>query len=99
MKGRLYVITRKDLDVTYAGVQAGHAVFEWAKDNIQHEWNNGILIYLVCADEKELFSLSEKISKFEQNQSKYFEPFMENQLTAIACYTELKIFRKLKMLG
>jgi hypothetical protein len=98
MKGKLYVITRKDLDKTYAGVQAGHAVFEWAKDNINHNWNNGILIYLVCENEKELYEISNKICKFGESQSKYFEPFMENQLTAIACYTELKIFRKLKML-
>ena len=76
-------------------VQAGHAVAEWLLND--QSWQNKTLIYLKVEDEKELTNWANKL---EDQGIKYFlfkEPDIGNQGTALSCYTDNKIFKKLKL--
>ena len=88
MKNRLYILIDKDLDPIYGAVQGGHAVGEWLLENWQinkegdptWEWNNEYLIYLKA----DLEDIQEIL--FNINYSKFYEPDLNNRLTAIAIY-------------
>lgn len=86
---RLYVLTRKDLDLPYQAVQGAHAVAQWMLDNPGHEWNNGYLIFLEVENEKMLDHWIWKIQTKRRDVkiSKFREPDIDNELTAIAVYT------------
>ena len=103
---RLYVLTRKDLGLQYQSVQGGHAVAQFLIDHPDHEWNNGYLIYLEVEDYGELMeweghlNLDAEMGK-AKDMSVFREPDLEpdNNLTAIAVYTNGTTFRKLPIMG
>jgi hypothetical protein len=47
---KLYVITRRDLGIAYAGVQAGHALAQLLLEDKHEGWDNGTLVYLGVKD-------------------------------------------------
>ncbi len=96
---KLYVVLRKDLGLQYAGVQAGHTVAQWLLKHPKQDWNNHTLVYLEVADETVLANLLRKVQIREDNFETFREPDINNELTGIACYTNSKIFRDLKLLG
>jgi hypothetical protein len=94
---KLYVITRSDLELPYQGVQAGHAVSRWSRVNPDHLWwDNETMAYLVVDDESHLKRWCEKLKVRGYDFIEFHEPDIGNQLTAIACYSDDKIFRGLK---
>ncbi len=84
------------MSLQYQGVQGGHALAQWMIENPNQTWNNNFLIYLQTEYlERFMFKLNLKEIKY----SKFIEPDMDNQLTAIALQTEDKIMEKLKLMG
>ena len=97
---KLYVLCRKDLKPAYRAVQAGHAVAEYLLRHGQGgEWQNGHLIYLEARDEEDLEFWGMKLSRKGLEWTGFREPDLGNQLTAIACLSDGKPFKKLKLLG
>ena len=100
MKNRLYVLVRKDLNYSSPAVQAGHALAEFClKSGVGHIWNNHTLIYLGVDNVKELYKWCFKLEKKEIEYSKFHEPDMNGELTAISVLVDDgKIFKNLKLL-
>ena len=96
---KLYVITRRDLGLAYSGVQAGHAVAQWMIEHPKQEWNNHTLVYLSVEDEDELDTCLCRAIAMMEPTSVFHEPDIGDEMTAIACLTDTKIFKKLKLYG
>lgn len=94
---KLYVITRRDLSISQQAVQAGHAVAELILQD-QHTGWNGTLVYLGVEDEEILSRWVSKLDLRRKTYTKFREPDIGDQLTAIACIDEGSIFSKLKLL-
>ena len=96
---KLYVLVRKDLSPSYQAVQAGHAVAEWLLQNHQgSEWKNNTLIYLGVKDLDDLNHWIEKLKYKNIEFSAFKEPDIGNEITAIACLDDGKLFSKLRLL-
>ena len=88
---RLYVLTRSDLGLPYQAVQGAHAVAQFMLDNPDSEWKNGYLIFLSVDNESELDHWEWKIqTKRDTKVSRFREPDINNELTAIAVYQDDK---------
>ncbi len=96
---KLFVLSRKDLGLPYQAVQSGHAVAQWLLDNPVNEWQNNTLVYVSVPDEQRLEMWCNKLNSHCYTFSEFFEPDINNQRTAIACYTDSGIFSKLKLMG
>ena len=97
---RLYVLTRNDLGLAYQAVQGAHAGIQFVVDHQDHEWNNGYLIFLAVKDLYELRKWDYKLRLKDDIQlSAFFEPDLENELTAIAVYCSGYAFRNLSVMG
>lgn len=99
MQKKLYVVTRADLGLQYAGVQAGHGVAQWMLENDSKEWNNTCLIYLAVENEQQLEKLKNKLEYKEMSFSTFHEPDIGDQLTSISSFAEPSHFKNLKLLG
>lgn len=96
---KMYVLVRKDLNPIYAGVQAGHAVAQFA---LEHEdifkvWGNKTIVYLGVPNEYVLSLLETKIKDSGKTYSKFIEPDLHNAITAIACVDTGEIFKSLRV--
>ena len=94
---KLYVLLREDLNPTYGAVQAGHAVTEFLLRGPRTEWNNGTLVYLGMKNEEELIAWGERLSIKGLEWAGFREPDIGNELTAIACVTDGKVFANLRL--
>ena len=114
---RLYVLVRKDLAPHHRAVQAGHAVAQWCANEASRwkwdgrdvttppwRWANGVLIYLLVKDEKEL---REWFERFRQKESPmgltegavaWHEPDWQDQMTAFAVIGKREDFENLPLL-
>lgn len=81
---RLYVLIDQKLDAVYGCVQGGHAVAQWLLEHPNQEWNNSYLIYLYA-------------DLVNKDYSSFYEPDLDNQLTAIALQDDGRMFKKLKL--
>lgn len=83
---KLYVLVRKDMQLSHIAVQAGHAVGDWVKSHphISHEQWNDTLVYLGVADEQELSAWVELLSKVEEKSVAWREGYWNNSLTSFA---------------
>jgi hypothetical protein len=94
-------------DPSYQAVQGAHAVAQFMMDYPDNEWKNGYLIFLAVEDEGELYEwLGElnyqngmKSSDKKMPISIFKEPDLDNQLTAIAVYTNGRMFKKLPIMA
>lgn len=104
---RLYVLTRKDLGLAYQAVQGAHAVAQFCLDYPDHEWNNGYLIFLEVEDKGELHEWLGELeyrNDFKAEPQKvpfsiFKESDLDNELTAIAAYTNGTKFKKIPIMG
>ena len=107
MMKRLYILTRNDLGIAYQAVQGAHAVAQFVLDYPDNEWKNGYLIFLAVEDEGELrewlgnleFDNEMKSNDKKIPISKFFEPDLDNQLTAVAVYTTGRKFKNLDIMA
>lgn len=95
---RLYCITREDLKPGQKIAQACHAATQYLLDHPDTEWNNGYIICLGIQNEEELKKLEEKLISIDRKYSKFHEPDMDDQLTAIAAIDEGKLFANLRLI-
>lgn len=98
---KLYVIIRNDIPAPYQAVQGGHALAEFL---LRHptqgqEWDNHTLIYLQTDNEETLNLWADKLGYRDIPFSIFREPDIGDEATALACYSDGKIFQKLKLLG
>jgi len=96
----MYVLMRKDLGPIYGGVQAGHALAEYSIKGNEHlykEWGNGKLIYLGAPNENALKLWTQKLTDKEKEWVGFYEPDLQNELTAVACISTGKAFKKLPL--
>ncbi len=81
---RLYVLVRKNLELSSPGVQAGHCVAHFClNSSLAKEWNNRTLIYLEIENLEELKYWVFKLEKRNVEVFKFFEEDLNNELTAI----------------
>ena len=97
---RLYVLIRQDLESSYQAVQAGHAVAEWMLHcpTQAKEWNNGTLIYVRVKNKESLLQWSDKLAIKGYEHTMFHEPDIGNQATALACYCDGEVFKRLRLI-
>jgi len=95
----IYVIIRKDLSKSQQAVQGGHALAQLLLDN-QTTWNNGTLVYLNVKSKNNLEEVYETLKSKNEVVSKFEEPDLFNEMTAIAVLSESLIskFPDLKLM-
>ena len=97
-KNKLYILVSDQLETVYGSVQGGHVVAQWLLEHPNQNWNNQYLIYLSC----NIDYYKEMLTFYNEDFSSFYEPDLNNRLTAIAILeTNLnkKFFKKLKLLG
>jgi hypothetical protein len=92
----MYVLVRRDLSKSQQAVQGGHALAEFIL-NCQTPWNNSTLVYL-GVNRFQLWSWREKLKELKIKFAEWKEPDMQNETTAIAAYSNDKIFKRLNLL-
>ena len=84
---KLIVVTRKDLNPGSQAVQASHAAIEFIYEHPQlaKDWynNSKYLVFLSVNNQKDLLELTEKLSWKGILFSKFYEPDLDDELTAI----------------
>lgn len=95
---KMYVLVRLDLSIQYGFVQAIHAVSLYAikHPNYFNNWGNGTIVCLGIRNLIDLKKWHQKIEEKGKVYSCFYEPDLDNQLTAIACYDTGEIFINLK---
>jgi hypothetical protein len=100
MQSKLFVLIRGDIPIPNQAVQAGHAVAEYCKKWQYYgnkDWNNEILVYVSVKNLFELEIWYRKIRMRDLDHAVFCEPDINDEMTAIACYTETNIFSRLKL--
>jgi|WetSurMetagenome_2_1015567.scaffolds.fasta_scaffold288832_1 hypothetical protein len=94
---KMYVLVRNDLASTYKNVQGAHALALFAMEHSKEfqEWNNTTLVFLGAGNLKDIREWILKLTKRKKVFSVFYEPDLDDQTTAIACYDTGIIFRKL----
>lgn len=93
---KLFVVTRRDLTPSQRAVQAGHALAEYMLDS--PSWKNSTLIYLGVKGLNQLENLKRKLEYAEIKHYPFYEPDLDNQITALASDQPSTIFKKLNLL-
>ena len=98
---RLYVLTRKDLGLAYQAVQGAHAVAEFHKQDYNDavEWDNQYLIMLEVDNLDMLDYWAWRLESKEIAFTAFFEPDLENEMTAIAVFQHSDEFKNLPLMG
>jgi hypothetical protein len=78
-------------------VQGAHAVAQYMIDFPDSDWKNQTLVFCLVENEEHLKFFETKLQIKGEVYSKFCEPDIGNQLTSIACYTNSKIFNRLKL--
>lgn len=85
---KLRVVTRRDLNISYQAVQAGHAAIDFQHQHPveakQWQTQSNYLAYLTVADEAELIKLISKAILMGIKHTIFREPDIGNQITAVA---------------
>ena len=87
---KLVTVTRKGLTPGYQLVQSGHAIAKWIKEfpALFTEWNkqSNYLISLSTDNEETLKKLYKKLQYNGADVVAFYEPDINNQMTAICFY-------------
>jgi hypothetical protein len=95
----MYVLVRKDLDAIYRMVQGSHALAQFFIDHTlaAHAWDNKTIVFLGVRNEDALKLVAFKLHSKKKEFAEFHEPDLRDQLTAIACYDDGKIFKDLSV--
>jgi len=95
---KMYVLVRRDLSNSYSLIQGTHAVAQYAIENPElfREWNNTTICFLGVRNLVELRNWYIVLQK-KKISSPFFEPDLDNQITALACYDTGEIFKDLNL--
>lgn len=89
------MLVRLDLTKAQQAVQGGHALARYLL-NVPNDWPNGTLVYLGVKNEIHMEKWMYALDELGIEYKKWMEPDMNNQITALAAYTERDIFRRLE---
>lgn len=95
---KLYVVVRKDLSKAQQAVQGGHALAEYVLRNRDTDWDNGTLVYLGIRDENELIDLTKKLDCDRICHTRFREPDIGDQMTAIASLGNNDHFKYMRLI-
>jgi hypothetical protein len=87
------VIISKQYNPSYRAVQAGHAVSEYLLKS-KREWQNETLVYVLS--DNILFDY-QILTDMGFDLYPFYEPDVNDQMTAFACYSDHKVFNRYKM--
>jgi len=93
---KMFIVVRKDLDSTYRMVQGAHALAEYML-KFPNEWNNGTIVFVVV---KNIWSMVKTVQELELSKecfATFHEPDLNDEATAIACYSSGEMFKKLQL--
>ena len=94
---KLTTITRRDLTSGQQAVQSSHAAIDFIIDNndLANNWHktSNYLINLSVADISELERLSAKLHEYEIIHTNFYEPDLDNELTAISFLSSEKTIK------
>lgn len=95
---KMYVLVRMDLSETYRMVQGAHALAQYALDQpvLFRIWGNGTIVFLGVRNLIELRKWETTLEMKGRRLSSFWEPDLDDQLTAIACYELGEMFIGLK---
>jgi hypothetical protein len=95
---KMYVLVRKDLSETYRMVQGAHALAQYGLEHPSefNTWHNSTIVFLGIRNYRDLKEIYCQLLK-KKVISAFFEPDLDNQLTAIACYDSGEIFEKFEL--
>lgn len=100
---KLVTVTRKDLTAGYQLVQSGHAIAEWIKQFPEHftEWTkqSNYLVSLSTDNEETLQDLFNRLKYYGANVVAFYEPDINNQMTAICYYGTPEMMKHTKKLS
>ena len=97
---KMYVLVRGDLSETYRCVQGGHALASYSTigdPKLYKSWGNQTLVYLKVSNEHFLALWRDRLRSKSIPFGAFYEPDLNDQLTAIACISTGEIFRKLPL--
>ena len=87
-RSKLISITRRDLSPGYQAIQSAHAAidFQHQHPEIAKQWNSisNYLVFLSVASEEDLYRYLDKFEKKGLKFTPFFEPDINNELTAVA---------------
>lgn len=87
-QSKLITITRRDIPAGYQAVQAANAAidFQHKHPEIAKQWNSisNYLVFLSVASEKDLYKYLDRFTSKGLKFTPFFEPDIDNQLTAVA---------------
>jgi hypothetical protein len=94
----MYVLVRNDLAETYRIVQGSHALAQYALNMPEKfaQWNNGTIIYLGTRNLLDLKEWRLRLNALQKSYCAFYEPDLDGQLTALACFDSGLIFKELK---
>jgi len=92
---KMYVLVLETLSHSQRAVQAGHALAQYLLLKPKPKWSNGILILLKIKNEQELSDWHKRLGG---GSICFREPDIGNQMTALACVSDGKEFRELRLL-
>ena len=92
----MFVLVKQDLGNPYKMVQGAHALAKYALEFPQlfKEWNNETIVFV---DVKNLLRWEERLTYSDEVYCSFTEPDLNDELTAIACFTRSDIFNKLNL--
>lgn len=96
---KMYVLVRNDLSDEYKFVQGAHSLADYAikLPNKFKEWNNSTIVFLGVRNLIDLRQMEGTLSMKGISFTSFKEPDLDNQVTALACYCDGKIFNELKV--
>jgi hypothetical protein len=93
----MYVLVREDLDPIYRSVQGTHAVAQFYEKGNDTNWHNETLVQVQVKNKEAIEYWAWKLERKNKKFVPFYEPDLENQLTAIACVDEGNIFKSLQI--
>jgi len=88
------VVTRRDLPPVTQSVQCGHVAIKYTFElpNYAKQWHkkSQYLIYLSVENEEKLLDITNKLYQDNISFSKFHEPDLDHELTAIAFMSNIK---------
>jgi hypothetical protein len=92
---KLYILISKQYNESYRAVQAGHALAEYLiKNQEEDSWQNETLIYILSDD---IYFDYQILQEMGMNLFPFYEPDVDDRMTAFACYSDHKVFHRYAM--
>jgi hypothetical protein len=79
-------------------IQGAHASIAYVTSNAIEHWDQ-TLVVLDVENEEDLKKWTDILFERRLNYEPFYEPDIGNQLTALACMTDSKVFKKLPLAG